>query len=500
MVKLLRHHRRPVPVAPAASEEIDLRVGVHDSSRIEWVASVGLPSDPSATRDYEISFTIDVPAHVYPVHNVWEHKQTFTRLKSPSEDGELRIDRDDVDELRRDTLGVAHRLKTLRHRVERLCERAAQGRDGLSAEQTDAALVEEVLSAVGVVAEMRRCLERPRSEHSGANVLPEARREWALADEFLSHQLLDFLGGAEQQVDEVLCGPGSHARAALDDRTEGLRNLIAEALAAELAHRRRRGFLNPSASSPAELARFVERASQLKKHFHDVLYLDVEAYMVDYRLRNWTGIIAAALAASFWLAFTLLPIGPGARAGISVGTFAVLFAVSYALKDRIKELARSWIAGRLVRLYGQQVVTLRLPARIDLSRRVLVEARESFDCIAVSVEDALNEVVGRRKLMRLSFRMKAAARGSAVLARAGIHSIKHVYRYDLTPIFSRLDDAVKAVPVLDEEARRVRFVEAPKEYRVPIRLVARRPGGAENALTGDLVLSKRGIERFEPSG
>jgi hypothetical protein len=237
----------------------------------------------------------------------------------------------------------------------------------------------------------------------------------------------------------------------------------------------------------------------LKKHFQDVLYLDVEAYMVDYKLRNWTGIMAACLAAGFWLSFTLLPIGPGARAGISLGAFAALFAVSYALKDRIKELTRAWLAGRLTRLYGQRMVKLRLPVRVDAKRSVLLEARETFNCSAETADDLLNRNVGRtQRSMTLTFRMKVVLRSSEVLQGKQIRSIKHVFRYDLDPIFSRLDNAVKPVPVLDETSRRVLFVEAPKEYRVPVTLTARQVGQPGSYSSGTLVLSKRGIERLEP--
>jgi hypothetical protein len=481
---------KPRPV----SEEIEIRLGVHDLTRLEWVASAGLPG-ARGERKYEIEFTVEIPAHVYTVHNVWDHKQTFTRLQSPSEDGELQIDRIDLDELRRDTLGVAHRLKTLQDRFQRTCAGAAGQLTEALHPQLEANLSDLVVTAVEVVWEMRQHLHRPASTF----VPDEVQREWSLADEFLSHKLLDFLGKTQRQVDDVLMAPSSRLLELDACWVEELRCLVAEGLSEELVHRRSRGYLNPRADAPIELSRFLERASQLKKHFQDVLFLDVEAYMVDYKLRNWTGIMAATLAAAFWLGFTLLPIGPGAKAGIGLGAFGVAFAASYALKDRIKELTRGWLAGRLVRLYGQRSVTLRLPPRIDPQRKVLMEARETFDCLSQSGDDVLNRTVGRtQKVMALTFRMKAEVHGSAVLEKAGIHSIKHVFRYDVSPLFSRLDDAVKSVPVFDASARSVRFVQAPKEYRFPVRVIAYRAGAQPHVVAGMLVLSKRGIERLEP--
>jgi hypothetical protein len=491
MVKL----RAAKPPAPAGdSEAVELRLVAHDSSRLEWTAATGLPA--KGEREYLIEFSIEIPANLYKPYDVWDAKQTFTRLQSPSEEGELSVDRDHLDELRRDTLGVAHRLKTLRASFERDCAGAAAQLTEALHPALENKLTDAVVQAVDVVDEMRRLLDRPFSQV----VMPAVRQEWRLSDEFLSHALLDFLGAAQRTIDQVLLGPKSRLRELDVAWAEELRCLVAEGLAEELVHRRARGWCNPSAESPSELSHFLERGSRLKKHFQDVLYLDVESYMVDMRMRNWTGIVAACLAAAFWLGFTLLPIGQGTKAGISLGAFAIAFAVSYALKDRIKELTRQWLAGRLVRLYGQRHVTLRLPARIDPSRKIVMKVRESFDSAARTVDDALNQHIGRTQRMQsITFRMRCEAQACPVLARAGIRSVKHVFRYDVSPVLPRLDDATKQVPVLDEKSRRVRFVEAPKEYRLPVRLraIANKVVLAEEQTV--LVVSKRGIERLEPA-
>src|SRR5260370_40707868 len=113
--------------------------------------------------------------------------------------------------------------------------------------------------------------------------------------------------------------------------------------------------------------------------------------------------------------------------------------------------------------------------------------------------DVLNGNIGSsERAMVLTFRMKVELRSSEVLRDKQIQSIKPVFRSALDPIFSRLDIAVKPVPVLDEKSRRVLFVEAPKEYRILVRVVARQAGIADSHFQGKFVLSKRGIERLEP--
>ena len=51
---------------------------------------------------------------------------------------------------------------------------------------------------------------------------------------------------------------------------------LAEALATELAYREANGFGNADPTSPQALERYLDRASRLKKHFQEVLFLEPE--------------------------------------------------------------------------------------------------------------------------------------------------------------------------------------------------------------------------------
>ena len=55
---------------------------------------------------------------------------------------------------------------------------------------------------------------------------------------------------------------------------------------------------------------------------------------------------------------------------------------------------------------------------------------------------------------------------------------------------------MKPVPVLDPETRRVRFADAPRCYRVPVR-VRVRCGGDWKGERATVVLTKRGLDRLE---
>jgi len=489
---MLRKAVKPEP--PRRTEDVRLWLGVHDLSRIEWTAAVQIPGK-GGDRKYDVQLAVEIPATLFPSHSVWEHLQIFTRLQSPAEEGPLEIDREDLEELRRDTLGVTHRLKRLGQRFERICVAAAAQLREVPDPQLADTLTNLVTQAVELIAEMRAALA------VGESARQEVRRECALADEFLSHALIDFFAGCEHVVDETLFGDQSMLKASDTPWGEALRCLVAEGLSEELVYRRGRGYITPHADGHAELAAFLERASRLKKHFQDVLYLDVQAYFVDTRVRNYTAVVGACLAAFMWLSFTLLPLKPNARAGIGLGTFAVLSAIAYAIKDRIKELSRGWITGRIMRLYGQRQVTLRLPRRLEAAQPVLLETRETFDVdsepFAANDLRDLHGIGAPKRVVQLKFRMRATLHPAPALERAHIYSIKHIFRYDLSPIFARLDNAVKQVPVLDAQ-RRVRFADAPREYRFPARIVFTPIGGETIEHHAYLIVSKRGIERIEP--
>jgi hypothetical protein len=458
-------------------DDVRLWLGAHDLSRVEWTASVPLPT--ADERRYEVGFEVEIPANVFTPHAVWEHLQIFTRLQSPSEEGPIEIEKGDIEELRRDVLGICHRLKMLRNAVEQAAGNARAGGDGVSG-----AVLDNVAAARALLGEVRRQLEI-------GDLSLEIARECRLSDELISHHVIEFGAACQRAIDAGSDAGGEDSR-----RVATVRE-VARFLDDELGYRRKRAWVTPRADSRAELSAFVDRASRLKKHFQDVLFLEAASYFVDSRVRYYVMIPAAALAAVVFLALTTLPMGT--LRAVGVGTFLAVFAAGYALRDVIKEAVRGWITGRLMRLYGQRVVSLRLPPRLDVGRPIVCSTRETFDVAdGPHATPAGESIGGPRRIMKLHFRMRAELEASPSLAALHIDSVKHIFRYDLSPIFSRLDDAVKPVPVIDGdgEERRVRFCDAPREYRLPARI--RFTDGAETR-TRDMivVVTKRGVERVE---
>jgi uncharacterized membrane protein len=465
----------------------DLRLEIHDASRVEWCIAVPLADDRS--RKYALSITFDIPANVFARHSPWDQLQSWARLDGP----DARVDagaKTTIDSLRRATVSFAHRLARIADGFTRHCRLAAE----TAACESD--VVDGILlwlsAASAATAEARERLVAP----NGADA-PDVARERKLIDEFLSVRLLEMLGTAERALEALASSPHACAleKALVDGEVR-----VADALEGEIAHREASGFLRVDSASPAALEQYLERASRLKKHFQEVLFLDSETYQVAERLHHWVA-GAAALVASTWALAWQLALANRSSVGSTVGSGLVILALVgglvYVAKDRIKEMGRAWISGNVHRFYAQRVARWRAPLRRNAKREIVVDARESFDQTVRTLPDPLNPESGAAvatTLVRFSHRGRVAARSK--IADDDVRRVKHIFRYDLSPLFARLDDAVKRVPVLDPATHRVRMLDAPRTYRVPVAIRVECDSKAQE-LYAVLVMNKRGLERLD---
>lgn len=443
-----------------------LKIEAHDASRVEWSIYIPLPQG-AAHNEAEVALSLEFPETIYAPHDGWDQLQILARLSSPdAEDGRGVLDAAlDVDGVRRAALGFARRLKLLRESIPR----GAPAPEGVLDRLLD--------RAQAAMEQARHALLDPRPGDGQA-----LARERHLAREFLSSQLLELLTVADEAA-APLAG--------------GVRAKVADALAAELAQRAARGDPMPAADDKEGLAAFLDRAAQLKKHFQEVLFLEPESKMVDQSSRNLVGLGGAATAFVVYFALQLLQTSAVAQAGLGLGTVLFLGAFAYALKDRMKELTRQWLAGKLSHLYANRVLVLREPMRFDKQRRVVMQARESLALDRLARPDPLNLGSGVAQHL-VTLRYKQRTRVSALHGATGsvFERLKMVFRYDLSPILTRLDDSVKRVPVPGPGG--VRFAEAPRLYRVPMRLSVRTPLGLdEREVT--IVLQRQGIARIVPA-
>lgn len=474
------------------SDELGLvRVGVHDTSRLEWSVSLRLPDDGPV--DYSIDVELQIPGQAR--HSPWDQMQSFTRLDGPAlgMGAESALD---IDGLRRGAVAVANKLARSSDGFARDCRLAAS----LFAAPPQVGELTRQLHrwlniARAVVRESRAQLVAFREEDTR-----ELARERELADEFISVRLLELFAGAERSLRGVADSKSPHLEA-LKTVIGELEQRVADSLGEELGYRHDHAWIEADPSSVARLEAYVERASRLKKHFQQVLFLEPETFQVADRIHHWVAAFVAVLASTWAFAWQIALMNQAPTTGTQVGSgivfLAVIAGVVYATKDRIKELGRTWISGHVHRIYAQRVARFRAPARRLPTRDVIVSARESIDQVVTTIPDALNPHAGATlPATVVHYVHKGRIFPQRQLAESGVRRIKHVYRYDLSPLFARLDDAVKPVPVLDAVTRRVRFIDAPRCYRIPVRIRVR-TGRREWDDAATLVLHKRGLDRLE---
>jgi hypothetical protein len=462
-----------------------LKIEAHDASRVEWSIYLPLPRGRTV-HEADVSLRLEFPENVYVPHDGWEQLQILARLSSPDEDAPATDDLT-VDGLRRSALGVARRLKLLRESIPRVA--VAHSLNPMPVAPSLLKDLDRILDeALAVLAQARATLGTPR-----AGDAPELSKERALVDEFLSGQLLELLTLAEETCARMLAPAGLPGYRAVAQK---LRARIAEALAEELRVRDRKGEMLPDGDDVEALALFLDRAAQLKKHFQEVLFLEPQTRMIDEALRNWVGLSGAATA--FVIYFGLQALQTSAAAGLGLWTLMTVGAVAYALKDRAKELTRQWLAGKLSHLYANRLLVLREPEKFDRSRNVVMRARESMAQARVVRPDPLNPGSGAvQRVVTLHYKQRARVTQLKSPGAETFERLKIVFRYDLAPILTRLDDSVKRVPVAAGPG--VRFADAPRLYRVPLTLVVSTPAGVEKR-EAVIVLNRRGITRIVPEG
>jgi hypothetical protein len=461
---------------------------------LEWSVGVALPK--RAASAYTIEVEMEIPSNAFVRHTPWDQLQQFTRL-----DGNdiVSIDANavDIDALRRGAVAMANRMARASDGFARHCVFAASLFRYSANENLEEGLSIWLDAAVAMAEEARSKLVVP---YPGEAL--ELVRERALVDEFVSVRLLEMLAGAERGLGVLKASRSPHidryasAIAAVEAR-------LADALENETNHRAERAFLCPDPLSPTDLEAYLERASRLKKHFQEVLFLHGEVYQVAEKLHHWVAGFVALLASTWAFVWQIALMNRGLSTSSTVGSGIVVVAavagIVYATKDRLKELGRTWISGHVHRLYAQRVTRFRAPARRFPGREVIVAARESFDQKVEHLPDPLNPESGAtvpRTTLRYS--QKGSIAALPQITASGVRRIKHVFRYDLSPLFPRLDDAVKSVPVLDRATRRMCLTAAPRCYRIPLSLRVRSGGETwEERVT--VVLHKGGLDRIERS-
>jgi hypothetical protein len=461
---------------------------MHDASRLEWVVSVPLRANQDS--DFTVEFELEVPAHLFSAHDYWRSLQMLSRFESPLEGGAPPPQATHPDELRELALSFAHRIKVLRQSLVRECFMANSMLAPPPTPRRAYVLVEAFVAVQRQLGAARAELLRCTS--------PELARERELADEFLSNQMLDFLTHAHRAIDEQLLRAGGPHTEALREVAAGFARCVSEGLGQEVTHREACGYLTPTTNDAAALERYLERANALKKHFQGFLFLRPESIFVDSQLRSWGGVAGAMAASVFAFGINKSLMGAhAAQASLGLGALATAGAVVYAIQDRIKEMGRNFLSAKVGRYYAQRVTQLFAPARPNKRDRRIATLRESLTAKPAERPDALNPDLSRRPVVIVRYQARGRMRAEASAGLRPMHGVKQIFRYDLSWLFARLDDPLKAVPIVHRGGS-MSLAAAPRCYRLPavVRLHTA-SGSHEEAVVA--VMHKRGLERCEPA-
>jgi hypothetical protein len=476
--------------AKATTNQGLVKVGVHDASRMEWSVSVPLPED--APLKYNIRIEMQIPSLVR--QSPWEQLQSYTRLDGPALSA-MRGETLTIDTLRRGAVALATKLSRASEGFARHCRLSGT----MSGTATATDIEDTLIVWIDAAERMTRDI-RDRFAKAAAGEAAELSRERTLVDEYSSIRFLEMLAGAERALASL--SRGSSANQTLTTVVAHVEARVADALERELLHRREAQYMETDPASSSGLERYLDRASRLKKHFQEVLFLEAETFQVADRIHHWVAALAAIVASTWAFAWQIWLTNRGVSTGSQVGSGIVVIAVMgglvYASKDRLKEVGRNWVSRRVHKVYGaQRVARFRAPAKRLPGRDVIVTARESFDQTVEQLPDMLNPESGAtRSVTVLRYTHKGQVLPQAMLSASGVRRVKHVFRYDMSPLFARLDDSSKPIPVLDEKTHRVRFIDAPRCYRVPLKMFLE-CGGVTWEDTATLVLHKRGLDRIE---
>jgi hypothetical protein len=377
--------------AEAARAGVDVRMDIHDASRLEWSVSLPLPTGAAGACAYSIAVEMDIPSNAFARHTPWDQLQSFTRL-----DGGDSCKFDDdvvtIDALRRNAVAIANQMARVGEGFSRQCVVAASLFTRVPSKDLEEVLARAIDTAVALAEDARLKLVERRPGDA-----MELDRERLLVDEYVSVRLLALLAGAERGLAVLSESRAPHAPDLLSTVAK-LESCIADALEVELGYRECRGYVCADPTSHASLEAYLDRASRLKKHFQEVLFLEAEVFQVAERLHHWAAGIGALVASTWAFMWQIALVNRSATAGATFGSGLVMVAMIggliYATKDRLKEMGRTWISGNVHRFYAQRVARYRAPARRLATRDVVVTARESFEQRLMHTPDPLNPESG----------------------------------------------------------------------------------------------------------
>lgn len=274
------------------------------------------------------------------------------------------------------------------------------------------------------------------------------------------------------------------------------------------------------ASDELTVERYVFRRGVLKRRVWQVLYLDVRTRPLFAFQQQLGAMVAAGLAAFFAVSMEILiRIKAASQASspfnsLGSGTLVIVVALilAYVLKDRIKELGRSYFRSSLMRsvpdnseriLYsnsdGQKwgLGSISEYTRFIAPKKLPDEIRDlhkKFDPEGLESEEDSGDAIHYRKVIDLN----------ANILRSHIYPLRAVHdilRLNIEAFLGKLDDPLHGTEMLDTEGRLVEM-KMPKVYHLDLILKYSQieraiPDPCATFESIRLVINKKGLSRIE---
>lgn len=274
------------------------------------------------------------------------------------------------------------------------------------------------------------------------------------------------------------------------------------------------------ASDDLTVERYVFRRGVLKRRVWQVLYLDVRTRPLFAFQQQLGAMIAAGLAAFWAVSMEIFIRSKAANQAqspfnsLGSGTMVIVVALilAYVLKDRIKELGRSYFRSSLMRSIpdnseriqysnsdGQKwsIGSISEYTRFISPTKLPVEVRDlhkKFDPEGLESEEDSGDAVHYRKVIDLN----------ANILRSHIYPLRAVHdilRLNIEAFLSKLDDPLHGTEMLDTEGRLVEM-KMPKVYHLDLILKYSQIGRTKTDERSTfesirLIVNKKGLFRIE---
>ncbi len=528
-------------------------VSIHDRTQIEMVFSYSLNKEVLATSQDEWEFSVDafmflapqmrITPESYPKERFYEDLQVFIRLREPrltfkqlmgfgrkssysplryvqsylaaAKDGNITDDPQvALEEIK--VFGCSYVSYFLR-RVEKHRERHRFACSLASVREAERLKMqrEAMEDTLKLINRAYRLLHEWRSVLATTEALPpkyleSLKRTTRLVSEYCAYGFRDGLLFIQRMLDE-------NAKLFEDLASLKLRRRIKALLRHERWYARRAGiYWTEEGDAFDQLERYVLRRSELKRSIWRVLYLNVRSTKIFRMQRQFGAMIAAAMAGT-WAFIAQLIIWNtssfdgyrGHMEGISAFLVVTAFVMAYVLKDRIKELGRSyfqrgflsWIPdfANQIHFMGwrskRTIGKLREKARIVHWNALPEFAKELHDehlGESMDTDDRYANIIHYKKVVTLD---TAKIHENPQPVRA-IHDI---IRINVHSFLQRLDDPLQKAVVVRKDLSAVTS-HLPKVYPLDLVLRFSARSGVKEYVGYDVIrlfLTKDGLARVE---